>query len=147
MKLIKTDAGQQAFNERSVKMPTRARTAFLQFDGKKTTTEIIDAVSGLTLADINQMINFGFLAPACAPSSGQEAPARAPLSEADKLQRYYQARTLAVQTTGNLGLRGFFLNMSVERTSSGEELMDLLPAIAKAAGVKAAQAIEAILIS
>lgn len=125
-------------------MPTPARTAFLQFDGKKTVNEVIEEISGLTLADINQMINFGFLAPA---NHGGSTQAPAPvLSEEDKLQRYYQARTLAVQTTGNLGLRGFFLNMSVERTSSYDELMALLPAIAKAAGAKAAQAIEAILV-
>lgn len=49
-------------------------------------------------------------------------------------QRYQEAYLIATQLTGNLGLRGFRLNLSVEGTTNYEELVALAPKIRAAVG-------------
>ncbi len=49
-------------------------------------------------------------------------------------QRYREAYPIATRLTGSLGLRGFRLNLSVEGTSTYEELAALAPKIRSAVG-------------
>ncbi|CAN5896245.1 hypothetical protein BH11PSE13_BH11PSE13_00450 [soil metagenome] len=55
-------------------------------------------------------------------------------------QRYQDAYPIATRLTGSLGLRGFRLNLSVEGTSTYDELLALAPKIRAAVGAdKAAE--------
>jgi hypothetical protein len=173
MKHLKTDLGQQAFKERSSLLSARQRSAFIMFDGVKTTEQILQAVAGLgvTQADIDYLVLQGFLAdvsPAAAPDSspGSAALVTATASEAaadplerdsefgiesdrlallSKQERYAMACTLATQLTSSLGLRGFRLNLAVQGASDFDDLAKLLPKIQDAVGPKACRQLARVL--
>ncbi len=151
MRFIKTETGQQAFKERSPLFSARQRSTFILFDGNKTVEQVLVSTAGMgvTQADVDAMVNNGFLAPIGteAPStvpmplqgSPVPAPAREQRSEQD---RYQQAKTLATQLTASLGLRGFMLNLSVESAAGLPDLIKLFPKIRDAVGAKAAEELE-----
>lgn len=139
MHLIKTEAGQQALKDRSLLTP-RQRSAFIQFDGKRSLAEVLQASAGLgvTATDIDHLIALGLLAPVTVPPT-VETPGEASASEAvatllTAQERYKRAYPLAAQLTGSLGLRGFRLNLAVEGAADLEALQALLPAIREAVG-------------
>lgn len=147
MKYTKTEVGQQAFKDRSPLLSAKQRSAFIMFDGAKTTEQVLHATAGIgvTQADIEHMVAQGFLtgdqvagagAAAAAPEAAQGASGRTPQ------QRYTDAYPLATKLTASLGLRGFKLNLAVEAASGYEELIGLLPKLRDAAGPKACEELE-----
>ena len=152
MKYIKTEAGQQAFKERSAALSSRQRTAFIMFDGNKTVEQVLIATSGMGVnpTDVDHMVELGFLSPAPGQAllAEQAAQAAAQLSAVDAFSersaqdRYKEAKPLATQLTAKLGLRGFRLNLSVESASGFDDLLVLLPKIKEAAGPQACQELE-----
>ncbi len=164
MILVKTEAGQRVLKDRSIPLTPRQRTAFILFDGKRTMDDVLQAGMGITREDIDQMVAHGLLGPAGAvgtvvapapAASAQEgvspAPSAAAASEAaapasqparSSQQRYKDAYPIATQLTASLGLRGFRLNLSVEGTSTYEQLLDLLPKIQAAVGPEKAAALD-----
>lgn len=129
---------------------------FILFDGKKSAAEIVAAAAGMgvTTADVNAMVELGFLAPS--PNDGPStipAPAasvandiiapqaRAASGRTDQ-QRYQDAKPLATKLTAGLGLRGFRLNLAVEAAAGVPELLALLPKIQEAVGTKACRELE-----
>lgn len=175
MRYAKTQAGQQAFKERSPLLSARQRAAFLMFDGVKPLDTVLQAVAGLgvTAADIEHLVAQGFLEPsgavarapgqpAAAPSqtpdvagesvavgepasAGANAPAAGPAGLRTPGQRYQDAYPLAVKLVSGLGLRGFRLNLAVEAASGYDELLALFPKIQDAVGVRETMALEAAL--
>lgn len=153
MKYIKTEAGQQAFKERSAALSSRQRTAFIMFDGNKTVEQVLIATSGMGVnpTDVDHMVELGFLSPAPGQAllaEAQAAQAAAQLSAVEAFSarsaqdRYKEAKPLATQLTAKLGLRGFRLNLSVESASGFDDLLVLLPKIKEAAGPQACQELE-----
>jgi hypothetical protein len=61
MILVKTQAGQQMFKDRSVRLTPRQRSAFILFDGKRTIGDVLDAGMGIGQDDIDQMVELGML--------------------------------------------------------------------------------------
>ncbi|MDB5886853.1 MAG: hypothetical protein JWR74_3024 [Polaromonas sp.] len=61
--------GQLAFQNRSVPLTQRQRSAFIQFDGKRALDQIMSTMSGLgvTPGDIDHLVALGFLAPGFVP--------------------------------------------------------------------------------
>lgn len=172
MLLIKTETGQAAFKERSPRFSTRQRSTFILVDGKKTAAQLLAATAGMgvTQADLDYMVEQGFLSPVytdafptgpapLAPSvpaplteedllpllteapSEDSPPANVPTLRTDQ-ERYQLAKPLATQLTATLGLRGFMLNLSVESAAGYQALLDLFPQIQKAVGAKAARELE-----
>lgn len=136
MKYSKTEAGQQAFKDRSPLISSRQRMAFIMFDGEKPLEKVLAATAGagVTQADIDHMVEQGFLA-------GEE-PKTAPMPLAlldvnTKQARYAAAKPIATQLTASLGLRGFRLNLAVESASGYDELLNLLPKIQEGVGPNA----------
>ncbi|MGJ7494302.1 hypothetical protein ACSFA8_04435 [Variovorax sp. RT4R15] len=164
MILVKTEGGQQAFRDRTVRLTPRQRSAFILCDGKRTIEEVQAAGMNIEREDLDQMIELGLLGPidgapivtAHAPAAQAEpppvaapaprpalvavpapatAPAAAPADGARSLQqRYKDAYPIATRLSGSLGLRGFRLNLAVEGTSNYEELLALAPKIRAAVG-------------
>jgi hypothetical protein len=149
MKLYKTVLGQSAFKERSPLFSSRQRSTFILFDGKKSVSDVLAQTSGMgmTQADVDYLLALGFLAahavelpadsgpqPLETVSDYGELVAGEPRSER---QRYFDAKPLATKLTASLGLRGFRLNLAVESAGGYQELVDLLPKIQEAVGVKA----------
>ena len=77
----KTETGQQAFKVRSALLSARQRSAFILFDGVKSTDQVLAATSGLgiTQNDIDHLVEHGFLeaAPGAADVSAAAASASA----------------------------------------------------------------------
>lgn len=153
MKFSKTEAGQQAFKARSALLSARQRSAFILFDGVKSTDQVLATTVGLgiTRDDINHLVQQGFLAAvsdAVAPAASDPTPASAgatetgavepqalPVSARSPQERYSAAMPIATKLTASLGLRGFRLNLAVEAASGFDGLLALLPKIQDAVGV------------
>lgn len=141
MKYSKTEAGQQAFKQRSPLLSARQRSAFILFDGVKTLEQVLTATAGLgvTQADVDHMLAQGLLA----ATEQQAAISDAALVSARTSQvRYAEAWPIATRLTASLGLRGFKLNLAVEAASGYDELLALLPKIQDVLGPKACQELE-----
>lgn len=136
-RLIKTEAGQQAFKARSAQLAGKLRSAFLLFDGWRTVDEVLQATQGLGLgvADIDTLVQAGLLAEA--PDSPPAAAPAASPSARSAQERYRDAYPVAVALTGKLGLSGFRLNLSVEAATSFDQLAAVAPRIRDAVGLQA----------
>ena len=158
MVLVKTPAGQDALKHRHGSLSSRQRSAFILFDGKRTTGEILAATAamGITQDDVQAMIAQGLLAPVggqmpAAAASPVAGPATTALAEApatdlgtvaspvegsgrSPMERYQAAYPIATELTAGLGLRGFRLNLAVEGAGSFEDLAALAPKIREAVG-------------
>jgi hypothetical protein len=152
MKYAKTEAGQLALKERSPQLTSRQRSAMILFDGKKTVDQVLAATAGLGIVatDIDHLLALGFLAPAegaapapTAPLAAQPTSAAAPgvaatpgtaPPAASKSELFSQAWPVATRLTATMGLRGFRLNVAVERCMDYDELLALLPKITDALG-------------
>ena len=154
MILVKTEAGQRVLKDRSIALTPRQRTAFILFDGKRSVGEVLESGMGVSREEIDQMVGQGLLArvgegavvagpvtaalPAAAPARAADVPEAVRSDQ----QRYKDAYPIATQLTGSLGLRGFRLNLSVEGTSTCEQLLELFPKIQAAVGPEKASALE-----
>ncbi|NMM82620.1 hypothetical protein B2J86_17110 [Acidovorax sp. SRB_14] len=134
MLLVKTTSGQQALKERHGVLSARQRTAFILFDGKRATAEVLAATAamGITHSDVEAMLEQGLLAPAA--GSAAAAPPGGPGSGRSDQDRYQAAYPIAIEITAALGLRGFRLNLAVEGTGGYEALAALAPRIREAVG-------------
>lgn len=147
MILVKTEAGQQVLKDRSVSLTPRQRSAFIQFDGKRSIDDVLASGLGIGREEVEQMVALGLLAPlagqlpAVAPAVSV-APAPVASSGRSRQQRYKDAYPIATQLTGSLGLMGFRLNLQVEGTTSYEDLLALAPKIRAAVGPEKAAALD-----
>jgi hypothetical protein len=144
MKYTKTEVGQQAFKERSPLLTAKQRSAFILFDGVKTLDQVLAATTGIgvTQADVDHMVQSGFIAADPSSGAGAAAAPAAAAGEHTSQQRYAEAYPLATKLTASLGLRGFKLNLAVEAASGYDDLLALLPKIQDAVGPKAAAELE-----
>lgn len=152
MRFSKTEAGQQAFKARSALLSARQRSAFILFDGVKSTEQVLASTSGLGISqeDIDYLVEQGFLAaagdaPASTPSTSVsvvDEPPALPVSSRTPQERYSAAMPIATKLTASLGLRGFRLNLAVEAARGFDDLLALLPKIQEAVGTKACVALE-----
>ncbi len=160
----KTDAGRQEIADRARRLPAQLRSILLVVDGHKDDSALQQIVAGLhapedALAQLQQM---GLIArggdasaspaPATSPSvSPSSAPAASPATLAGAMhglagsgdapvsheaaQRYshlYDAMSEAVRK--HLGLKGYFMQLRIERCSDAAALEALLPEFTAALG-------------
>ena len=145
----KTPSGQAAMHVRSADMSPRQRTAFIMFDGKRDSAEVLKATSviGVTAADFEHFLTIGFLAPVSHEITPRRmsrtdisASPMKPFAEgkpsALSQSNYSTAYPIATRLTAALGLRGFRLNLAVEAAGDLEKLKELAPRIKDAIGVE-----------
>lgn len=77
MDYIKTEAGQQAFRERSALFSARQRAAYILFDGVKSVEQVLASTAslGITRPDIEEMVTHGFLKDSAVPGASAVAEA------------------------------------------------------------------------
>ncbi len=145
----KTPEGLAARLAHSSEMSSRQRAAFIMFDGKRDSSEVVKATSGIgvTAADIEHLVNAGFLesieiAAAATPAHRSDTQP-APLAQLDgglpsslAQANYATAYPIATRLTAGLGLRGFRLNLAVEAAGNLEKLKELAPRIKDAVGAE-----------
>lgn len=143
MKMVKTSTGQQALKDRSAALTPRQRTAFILFDGNRSTAQVLAATEGigLTMADVDCLVGMGLLTRAldAVPIPPPLEPGGPALSGAE---RYSRAYPIAAQLTSGLGLRGYRLNLAVEGAADGVQLLALLPKIQEAVGAEKCRALQ-----
>ena len=143
MKLVKTSAGQQTLKDRSTALTPRQRTAFILFDGTRSTAQVLAATEGigLTMADVDCLVGMGLLTQAL-----KAVPIQPPLERGGTAltgaERYSRAYPIAAQLTSGLGLRGYRLNLAVEGAADDVQLLALLPKIQDAVGIEKCRALE-----
>ena len=155
MIFVKTEAGIQMFEQR-LQFTLRQRSAFILFDGQRSVADVLYYGLGVTLAEVEQMVELGWLGPLnvkVPPSLTGRAPdaaATLPAIQAETVpaaldtaqQRYLDAYPIATRLTASLGLRGFRLNLSVEASSGYLDLVALAPKIRAAVGAAKAEPLD-----
>ena len=158
MKYTKTEAGQIAFKQRSAQISARQRSMFILFDGNKTGEQVLAATTGMgaTQADIDALVELGFLAvvagsekaakaaPSASAASASTAPEPSPSGRSEQ-ERYLEGMKAATQITSSLGLRGFRLNLAVEGAANLKDLIELLPKIGAASSAEVCKPLRAAL--
>jgi len=142
----KTELGQTALQNRSLALTPRQRSAFIMFDGKRSTDDVLKATAGLgvTEDDVKHLVSLGLLAASAIASPAVAEPQRAasPATSQnpdgtptqDAQEHYSRAYPVATRLTAGLGLRGFRLNLAVEAAGDLEKLKELAPRIREAVG-------------
>lgn len=159
--LDKTDKGREEIATRKYRLALRLRTLLLLIDGKHTAEEILKQVSALGLNEqsVNELLDNGFVqaiaggvlteSSATMPASAVEITTPEASSEdgtpgdgsilpegETQFQALYHFYTSTIKST--VGLRGYALQLKVERAGSIEDFRDLrqayLDAVLKANG-------------
>lgn len=151
---VKTELGQTAFKTRSVALTPGQRAAFILFDGKRDSGEVLKSTAGMGVAqaDLDHLVVSGMLVAAEAsvavtsPQVVSASTVAAPQSVAVLSQttdgqptvnaqaHYSKAYPIATRLTAALGLRGFRLNLAVEAAGDLDKLKELAPKIREAVG-------------
>ncbi len=156
MELKKTELGRTAFKDKSRDFTPAQRSAYVMFDGARSTQTVISFAAGLGFgeADVQHLVGLGFLE---AAESGAAAPTKAakppvavaakPINSVDAPQApqtsdgvfnthecYKVAYPEALKLAAGLGMRGFLLNLAVERATSYEDLVAVAPKLREAVG-------------
>ncbi len=165
--LKKTDKGLEALRSRDPALPKRLRTAFILFDGNKNVAQVMQLLPSspaLELEDIYAMLQAGWLE-LLNPSLAPQVPARTAPSAAtvaatqqkaaasaqrpsirNPADRYQQAYTVLTHMLGEMGLRGFKLQLAVEKADGYEGLLALLPRLQASFDAQKMRKIEKILL-
>ncbi len=151
---VKTELGQTAFKTRSIALTPGQRAAFILFDGKRDSAEVLNSTAGMGVAqvDLDHLVVSGMLvvspastglaptavtsaAAVAVPQSGaalSHTPDGQPTLNAQA--HYSKAYPIATRLTAGLGLRGFRLNLAVEAAIDLDKLKQLAPKIREAVG-------------
>lgn len=152
----KTDAGKQEIQDRGRKLPASLRSLLLMVDGQRDQAQLRDLMAGLRVPDdaLEQLLVMGLVkregpaAPPTAPASPAAPPSAAPtlavLAEAagplpgevqlpadfGRYRRLYEIVTDTVRR--HIGLKGYFIQLKIEKCADVDALIALLPEIATA---------------
>ncbi|HZW14369.1 MAG TPA: hypothetical protein VFF81_14415 [Noviherbaspirillum sp.] len=152
----KTDKGREEIATRKFQLAPKMRTLLVMIDGKQSSDELLQKIGGLgfTPESINELMANGFIhqvaaietpvvsgpVPAPGPAPAAAAPTQA---TANQFQALYHFYTETIKST--IGLRGYSLQLKVEKASSIDELRELrepyLEAVLKAKGKEMAQSV------
>lgn len=141
---VKTNDGRDEIQNRSRKLPPVLRSILLIIDGERSVRHLRDLIVSLHgPADaLEQLESMGLIASSAAvaasviaraptPGAAFSVQVAAPL--VDSAQRYQTLYTLMSETVReHLGIRGYFLQLKIERCSNSEELAELLPDLSAA---------------
>ena len=154
MMYVKTAFGLASLKDRSAGLTPRQRSAFIMFDGKRDSVEVLRMTSGVGVvqSDVDHLVTLGLLA-RTSPVDAQELsseisaltvpqvavassmkPNGMPTLSAQA--HYLMAYPIATRLTAALGLRGFRLNLAVEAAGDLDKLKELAPRIKEAVGAE-----------
>jgi NaMN:DMB phosphoribosyltransferase len=149
----KTDKGREEIATRKYHLATRLRTLLLLIDGKHRTEDLLIKLTGMGLTEesLTELLNDGFIqAVATAPAAARPQAAPAPVAAQPavssgarvlpdgqtQFEAIYHFYTETIKST--IGLRGYGLQLKVEKAGTIEELRELrrpyLEAVLKAKG-------------
>lgn len=132
---FKTDAGKQEIQDRGRRLPSSLRSLLLMVDGQRDQSQLRELMSGLHAPDdaLEQLLVMGLVKRSETPSQTPLAPLPGEVvipAEFGRYRRLYEIVTDSVRR--NLGLKGYFLQLKVEKCADVDALLALLPEIATA---------------
>jgi hypothetical protein len=142
---FKTDAGRQEIQDRGRKLPASLRSLLLMVDGQRDQTQLRDLMTGLHAPDdaLEQLLVMGLVkrnepaaatppaAPALAVAATGPLPGEVKLpADFGRYRSLYEIVTDTVRR--HLGLKGYFLQLKVEKCADVDALLALLPEVATA---------------
>ncbi|MBP1206295.1 hypothetical protein JOD97_004368 [Duganella sp. 1411] len=150
----KTAKGKEEIATRKYQLATRLRTLLVQIDGRRTEEELLRNVAGLGLgaSALAELVEHGYIVLATSyaslaePAPAEPAPAQPPLPEPAQIAQFQSIYDFYNKTIKNtIGLRGFTLQLKVEKASSVADLRELrqpyVEAVQKARGGETAAAL------
>ena len=133
---FKTEAGKQEIQDRGHRLPSSLRSLLLMVDGQRNQSQLRELMTGLHAPDdgLEQLVVLGLVrrhetqtgAAALGPLPGQ---VMLPV-EFGRYRRLYEIVTDTVRR--HLGLKGYFVQLKVEKCADVDSLLGLLPEIATA---------------
>ena len=150
----KTALGLASLKDRSAGLTPRQRSAFIMFDGKRDSAEVLRMTSGVGVvqSDLDHLVSLGLLAsPSLADDQALTSEISAPtvpqvavvpsikpngMPTLSAQAHYSMAYPIATRLTAALGLRGFRLNLAVEAAGDLDKLKELAPRIKEAVGAE-----------
>lgn len=139
----KTDAGKQEIQDRGRKLPASLRSLLLMVDGQRDQAQLRDLMTGLRVPDdaLEQLLVMGLVKRdqpvAPASSVAHSLAAAAPLpgevqlpADFGRYRRLYEIVTDTVRR--HMGLKGYFIQLKIEKCADVDALLALLPEIATA---------------
>jgi hypothetical protein len=154
----KTDKGREEIATRKYHLSTRLRALLLLIDGKQRTDNLLQKFAGIGLTEdsLTELLNDGYIhavaapapAPEVAPTQAVAQPAIAPGARTlpdgqTQFEAIYHFYTETIKSS--IGLRGYGLQLKVEKAGSLEELRELrrpyLEAVLKAKGNEIARSL------
>ncbi|MBF6025726.1 hypothetical protein [Lysobacter niastensis] len=150
----KTDAGRDEIQNRTRKLPMALRSILLMVDGQKNVGELRGVIAGLRGPDdaLQQLREMGLISLPVSLAAAAAATIPAPIVSAPAANEAVAAATIAdggdageggyaalyEQMSGavreHLGLRGYFLQLKIERCTDAAGLLELLPELSEALG-------------
>ncbi|HEY9255394.1 MAG TPA: hypothetical protein VIP30_12745 [Stenotrophomonas sp.] len=141
MSFAKTEAGRQEIEARTRRLPTALRSILLMIDGQRTDAELRSLIEGLKAPPdaLEQLVEMGLIADgwnvaAGVPATAAVRPAAtavAPAGEAPVYDAAQEYRWLYDRMSGAvgryLGLKGYFLQLKIERCTDVASLQAVLP--------------------
>ena len=142
---FKTDAGKQEIQDRGRKLPASLRSLLLMVDGQRDQAQLRDLMAGLHAPDdaLEQLLVMGLVkrnepaAPTMPAAPTLAVAATGPLPGEVKLPadfgRYRSLYEIVTDTVRrHLGLKGYFLQLKIEKCADVDALLALLPEVATA---------------
>lgn len=146
---VKTNEGRDEIQHRTRKLPTVLRSILLIVDGDRSARHLRDLIASLHGPGdaLEQLETMGLIASSAAVAATHLAHSPTPAAPValpaavngaaptDAAERYRTLYTLMSETVReHLGLRGYFLQLKIERCGNSEELAELLPDLSAALG-------------
>jgi hypothetical protein len=133
----KTEAGRTEIQQRTRKLPAGLRSILLLVDGQRSDDELQAMMSGLHAPDdaLNQLAADGLIerrsgaASMLAAVAATKTPTIA-MTSAERYNLLYARITDDIRS--HIGLKGYFLQLKVERCANADDLEALLPDVATA---------------
>ena len=154
MMYAKTAFGLASVKDRSAGLTPRQRSAFIMFDGKRDSAEVLRMTSGVGVvqSDVDHLVSLGLLATS-SPADAHMLPTEFSPSAIPQVlvvsstkpngmptlsaqAHFLMAYPIATRLTAALGLRGFRLNLAVEAAGDLDKLKELAPRIKEAVGAE-----------
>ena len=147
MRLTKTDHGIQVLRDRSVALTARQRGALILCDARHPKARVLAnaAAAGVSELDIQYLIQIGLVAEVRDEQEIAAARMAQEFRDRPTLERFRDAYPMAVKLSGSLGLRGFRINMAVEKASSYEDLCKVASTLKAAVKPEAFRPLERLL--
>jgi hypothetical protein len=141
----KTEKGREEISTRKYQLPPRLRTLLVMIDGKQDAEDLLHKVGSLGIGEenITELLDNGFIK---AMPSSAPIEAVAPVAQASVVTSEPPADQFYTETIKSaIGLRGYALQLKVEKASSIADFRELrqpyLEAVLKAKGNEMAQSL------